>query len=245
MEKREEVINNTGWYACPRTLDLSADLTIYEKAVWHNFAAHLNNKTGQCFPSKETQAKEIGCGKDAVCKARNSLIEKGWLTKEKLLDERKKTFVRYQWTIQEPSSLKADDGFSRRREKPTTANEDANNKKIKQQEELNNTNVSEVNDFVATATTPTPSQEMQIFLSDKTKQEQIVSALVSKGIPDDAVRSELAKFASYWSELTRSGKKQRWETEKTFELRRRLVTWFNNAIKFAPKTADPKAVRIR
>jgi len=46
---------------------------------------------------------------------------------------------------------------------------------------------------------------------------------------------EIKKFASYWTEPSRSGKKQRWEMEKTFEVKRRLATWFSRCQNFFRK----------
>lgn len=37
---------------------------------------------------------------------------------------------------------------------------------------------------------------------------------------------EIKKFHDYWTELNGSGTKQKWQTEKTFQVERRLVTWF-------------------
>jgi len=39
---------------------------------------------------------------------------------------------------------------------------------------------------------------------------------------------ELDAFCNYWTERTRSGKKERWEIEKTWELPRRIGTWNKN-----------------
>lgn len=43
---------------------------------------------------------------------------------------------------------------------------------------------------------------------------------------------EIQKFWMYWTEPTLGGKKQRWETQKTFEVNRRLITWMNNSLKY-------------
>lgn len=51
----------------------------------------------------------------------------------------------------------------------------------------------------------------------------------SNRLPPEIVRRELDKFVNYWCEKTPSGKKELWETKKTFEVKRRLVTWFGNA----------------
>jgi hypothetical protein len=51
----------------------------------------------------------------------------------------------------------------------------------------------------------------------------------------EIVESELDKFVSYWSELTKDGKRQRWQLEKVFEVSRRLGTWFSKINSFQPK----------
>lgn len=124
---KDELFNGLGWNASPNLIDFDSGLTIYEKAVWHNFNAHANGKTKACFPTKERQAYEIGCSKDKVSTARLGLIAKGWLLKEKLIDPKTKRFIRYQWTTCTPSSRLPDDGNHGRREKPTSAKLDANN----------------------------------------------------------------------------------------------------------------------
>ncbi len=49
------------------------------------------------------------------------------------------------------------------------------------------------------------------------------------------LESEIRKFYYYWTEPTKNGKKQRWETEKTFEIKRRLTRWLENASKWSNK----------
>ncbi len=59
--------------------------------------------------------------------------------------------------------------------------------------------------------------------------------LVSRGLDEQTADNELEKFISYWTELTKSGNKQRWELEKTFEVKRRLATWIENFLKYNNK----------
>lgn len=80
---------------------------------------------------------------------------------------------------------------------------------------------------VAGATTP-KGLAKEFFESDA-KRVEFAEALILKGLRREFVLQELAKFVNYWAELTPSGKKQRWETEKTFEVQRRLAKWFANA----------------
>lgn len=79
---------------------------------------------------------------------------------------------------------------------------------------------------------PTPGDEMRRFVSEEKNQQAMVMLLVEKGVDEKIAWIEIGKFISYWTEKTKSGKKVRWELEKTFELKRRLATWFNNAAKF-------------
>lgn len=83
----------------------------------------------------------------------------------------------------------------------------------------------------------TPGVKMQKFLlSVKEKNQEfleLVEMLVDKGMKKDVVIFELEKFARYWGELTKSGKKERWEMEKTFEVNLRLAKWFSNADKWS------------
>ena len=48
----------------------------------------------------------------------------------------------------------------------------------------------------------------------------------SNGIPKERLWVEVKKFHFYWTELNGTGKKQRWEMQKTFMVNRRLATWF-------------------
>ena len=89
----------------------------------------------------------------------------------------------------------------------------------------------------------TPSQEMKLFLEEREYLDKIATAIIRKSnaSPDIIIR-ELLKFRSYWSELNGTGQKQRWQLEKTFELKRRIAKWFNNAAKF--NQSKPKGKEI-
>jgi len=78
----------------------------------------------------------------------------------------------------------------------------------------------------------TPSQIAKEFFNNQDKQINTINYLISKGIDEQTASSEIKKFISYWTEPNKSGTKQRWELEKTFELSRRLSVWFQNHQKF-------------
>lgn len=49
----------------------------------------------------------------------------------------------------------------------------------------------------------------------------------------------LEKFYNYWSEPTKSGKKMKFELEKTWDIKRRLQRWFDNDLNWN-KNANSK-----
>lgn len=87
----------------------------------------------------------------------------------------------------------------------------------------------------------TPSQVMKEFCvkAEQGDFEPFLSLLVDRGLERGSAAAELLKFYAYWSEPTRSGHKQRWETQPTFEVRRRLASWFGRIREAAPSAKDP------
>ena len=88
----------------------------------------------------------------------------------------------------------------------------------------------------------TPSQEAKLFFNDVDEQERILWNLEAKGFDCTIAKNELAKFISYWSELNKSGSKQRWELERTFEVGRRLATWFSRVKEFSGQSNKGKEI---
>ena len=77
--------------------------------------------------------------------------------------------------------------------------------------------------------TETPGDFARRFFSgDEKAIEEIMAAFAH--VPDPyAVGQELRKFTIYWTEPTKNGKRQLWETKPTFEVKRRFYTWLNRA----------------
>jgi hypothetical protein len=50
----------------------------------------------------------------------------------------------------------------------------------------------------------------------------------------------LETFYNYWSEPNRKKDKMRWEMEKTWDTKRRLLTWFNNQKKWNGTNTDKR-----
>lgn len=92
----------------------------------------------------------------------------------------------------------------------------------------------------ATPKEKTPKDEAQEFFNnfkaimmDKTERNGLTDWLAELAGDDinkkKAIWSEIQKFVAYWTERNKSGTKERWETERTWEWKRRLYTWFNRA----------------
>jgi hypothetical protein len=58
------------------------------------------------------------------------------------------------------------------------------------------------------------------------------------------LENEYGNFYSYWTEKNNKGK-ERWESEKFFDIRRRVATWINNASKFAPNKPQQQLGKLQ
>lgn len=54
---------------------------------------------------------------------------------------------------------------------------------------------------------------------------------------------EIKKFQSYWTEKNKTGKKEKWQMQDTFEVGRRLGTWFENKKEFVKQKVENKNVK--
>lgn len=92
--------------------------------------------------------------------------------------------------------------------------------------------------------TETPQSKVKKSIGEKSKEEDVeISDEISpaqkareffKKIEEENLdeNDERKKFYNYWTEKNKSGTKQRWELEKTFEVGKRFATWQQNAAKF-------------
>lgn len=65
--------------------------------------------------------------------------------------------------------------------------------------------------------------------------------------PKNVIWGEIQKFERYWTEKNKTGKKELWEMQKTFEVDRRLVTWFGRVKGFnltSNNTKPNKQIRL-
>ena len=90
----------------------------------------------------------------------------------------------------------------------------------------------------------TPSQVAKEFFSDEADHEELIKFFSSKGASEEAIKQDLQKFKLYWTEPNRSGTKERWQMQKTFEIKRRLVTWFSRMGNGRHNNNQPKGITL-
>ncbi len=110
--------------------------------------------------------------------------------------------------------------------KPTTERQQSDNRATQTRMNKNEKNDKEESVL-------SPKETMILFLENEDNFLKVVDHIVEKkSVQKDIALRELKKFKAYWSEPNASGKKQRWELQKTFELSRRLTTWFSKVDQF-------------
>lgn len=76
----------------------------------------------------------------------------------------------------------------------------------------------------------TPGEKAKRFFApDGIHAKEVIATIVEKsGGNINEITAEVRKFYSYWTEPNKSGTKVRWQMERTFDVERRLITWFSN-----------------
>jgi hypothetical protein len=211
-----------------------------DQALYFQMKRLVGEEEGICFASEKYFKDKLGIGSKALKKSIQYLIDHKWIEEEGYREiiteggpQRIKTYLvkdiwkinmeYYNKGVSEREPLSKSKGVSERKQRGVQ--KEAKGVAFKQQRRTIKNNIEEERE-------PTPAEESRLFFISKENQEKIIQYLTSKSFPEDTTRAEIKNFISYWTERNKSGKSQRWELEKTFELKRRLSTWFSNAQKF-------------
>jgi hypothetical protein len=84
----------------------------------------------------------------------------------------------------------------------------------------------------------TPRKITEEFFNSVAKDGELFKKTAKRisektGCSEMEAQVEINKFTSYWTEPTQDGKRTRWQTQKTFEVQRRLVTWISKVNTFS------------
>lgn len=209
---------NVPYAQVPNELLSDPTVSFKGKGLW----SYIQSKPNDYDFSAERIADETADGVDSIKTALQELEEKGYLIRKRLQSGR----VDYCLTfpkVENPTGGKSLRGKTPRISKKETTTKSNIDNKVIITSEVENPSVVKTS----------PANETQNFFDiviAGAEEFQVLVAKMSENtkLPPAMVASELKHFTLHWTERNKSGSKQRWETEKTFEVRRRLVTWFNN-----------------
>ena len=161
-------------------------------------------------------------GENSIRSGLKELEKIGHLIKRRIKDK-KGRFIGLEYIVYEDLSERGKNPYV---ENPNVENPDVENQALLIKNTTNKDNTNKEREI-------SPSEEMKLFLEEEEYLYKIANKFSEKtSMPKDMMIKELRKFKSYWSELNGSGKKQRWQLQQTFQLQRRLITWFKNGQEF-------------
>jgi len=213
----------------PNELLCDPAITFKAKGLW----SYIQSKPEDYEFSSERIVEETKDGVDAIKSALVELEEIGYLIRKREQSGKVDYFLQFP-KVENPSGGKSPQG------------------KIHCISNKDNTQLSKDNSII-TSTVENPSETevavveepktpevpekvkvdsgefFKAMKEDKAKFLEVVSFFSAKyEIAPAIIAEELIAFREYWTEMTHSGKKQRWQTEKTFEAKLRLAKWFRN-----------------
>jgi biotin operon repressor len=209
---------------------------VYSTAVYNSLSRH-SDEIQHCFPSIEKMAEQHGCNRKSIIKGIQTLERLNIIRVDRithrgksenngytLLDksEWKKIKVSPREGLTSDSKVSPREGLDQVLEKDCKGSNsiyDINTIRSSHDKGAKSTYKKEL----------TPAQQTREFFENKEFRQKTVEWLIKKNVEPKRAKSEIQNFVSYWTELNSSGSKQRWELQQTFELKRRLTTWFKNS----------------
>ena len=225
----EDILSFTIWARST----IESDIFVYKPAEWFKIWFFLVSKAfwqdgkmlkrGECLLTFKQISDATGATRDQVDKAMR------WLRASRMIDAKKTTrgnrifvvnYAKYQDMEYGKKRQPSDSRATRERHAGDSIDEQEN-KRTREQGEGG----------AHAAPPPTPREDAIDFFKDPDVRQPIIESLAANGTPDEAIKREIDKFVLYWTEPTSNGIRQRWETERTFEVKRRLATWLQRASK--------------
>lgn len=187
----------------PKAVHCNANLCATDWIVYAVIYWYQHMKDGKCFASNESIGAVAQVGARAVMKALERLEAEGYI--ERIYDDNKarRVEIRALVVYSMPNSKKATMPKNKKEQKALVGLE--------------------------AEPTETPGEfARKFFEGDKEAVGSIGQQLEDAGLNQQMVIREMIKFKNYWTEPTKNGKRQRWELQQTFDVKRRLGTWFRN-----------------
>lgn len=116
-----------------------------------------------------------------------------------------------------------------------------NGQRVDTKQECKNDKNEIMKEGITALVAPTPAEQAKDFFERPEARPPFLAVMTSKGISQSVALTEMEKFVGYWTEPNATGKKQRWQMQKTFEVKRRITTWAENIIKRTGFSATSQA----
>ncbi len=240
MPKAKKLFRPEFWYV-PTLVSDHQNTEPFDEKVYACIHWFQQMKDGECFASNKTIAEVIKPHNPQPRSVQNSLnrLEKSGFIARDYKDKAKRNRIRIRALISFRLERKADD---RRKTNETTmtvernGNDSGERNGHDQSNNILNKNIKEEK--------LSPKELSKDFFSKGESYLLFLDYLSDKGMPKSTAYGEVNKFISYWTELNSTGKKERWQMEKTFEVKRRLSTWFSKSKQFSGKKSKESRLLV-
>jgi hypothetical protein len=228
-------MENSGWISLHRRILENA---ISSRPAWFSVWVHLllmanHNDNDFIWNDRKITVKrgQLLTGRDELakkCGVSPSLVERvlKYLEIEHQIGQQKTTKYRLitilNWEKYQNSDNKADSKRTTKRQQADTNNNDNNDNKEDRPKDKAVFFFKGITDFI-TKVSSEESKKMGEFLQSVSSEYGIDSIVRKKAFWD-----EIVAFGDYWQEKDPAGKYERWQLQKTFEVDKRLRTWFRN-----------------
>jgi len=192
---------------------------------------------GECFASEVLLRKKLGIGTKALKKSIQYLLDHNWISETGFKEVTTKGGIQKirVYSINDIWKLNNEsyEGYAERTPLNNKGYAESNQRVCQKEakgyaERTTNKNHREEEPYkkMVSVATLTPKEMSISFFEGKNHYEDMYSAF-SGQIPNEVLKKEFQKFVLYWTEPNKTGTKQRWEMQPTFDVKRRLFTWLS------------------
>lgn len=208
------------WTSKAFLFDENVDEKMYK--TYCGIAAYANNQTQQAYPTINTLSRKLHMGRTTIMRAMQKLEKYGFISVDRKLGEHNVYTLISEYSVE-----------NKRKEKKPVPSIYADKSTPA---DIARDFFQGINDLKTGEKTPMAEEVANMLRAFTTKYPQA---------PKDLLWKEVQAFERYWTELNKTGKQQRWEKQETFQIDRRLVTWFANKKEFSnTKSFTPSKKRI-
>lgn len=206
-----------------------AELDGLAQSVYMWLCDHADKNTGLCYPSIERLAKLIKKSKNTVRNRLGKLEVAGLIVRTRRKKENGMNMPNLYRVLEDNFVPKE------RRSSIVALHGSGNEQGVGQELGTNHNQYKQKSDNKRenTLTVPrleqtTPGEFAETFFAQKSMRDVTVSTISgSFNLERNLVEREINKFVAYWTEPNTTGTKVRWQLQQTFDVKRRLSTWFS------------------